>query len=105
MTPYVIGVGVVLTAEGAIVALCVERLGQRKLLRWASTPSTAHAAALEGVERALALQTATEAPREILLRQQSVVSQLRSPAVRWSSERAPEGEHPVVTAACRHAQA
>lgn len=105
MIAYSIGIGVVLTAEGSIVALCVERLGQRKLLRWSSTATTAHAAAVEGVERALALQTATEAPREILLRQQSVVSQLRSPVVRWSSDRAPEGEHPVVTAACRYAQA
>lgn len=85
------------------VALCIERDGARYLMRWRHSSTHAHGAALEAVERARALHPAHDEPRTIYLRQRSVVDQLRAPDVVWSSARAPDGEHPAVDVAFRHA--
>ena len=97
--PYTIGVGVfALTPHVHLVTLCVTRETHQKLLGpWRVATNNAHDAALVAVERADRLQLRDE--RVILMRQQSAVRALGRPDVRWSSDRAPEGEHWSVTRA------
>lgn len=97
--PYTIGVGAyALTPRVHLVALCVTRETHQKLIGpWRVETNNAHDAALVAVARADRLQLRDE--RTILMRQQSAVRVLARPDVRWSSDRAPEGEHWSVTRA------
>lgn len=106
MTPYNIGVGVHVfgPVDGSVVSLCVHRRGREHVIRWRTAAPHAHAAAMEGVARARALRFRADEPRVIRLRQRSVVEALREDDVVWSSDRAPDGEHPTVTIACETAQ-
>jgi hypothetical protein len=96
---YTIGIAVC----DDVVAICVERNGERRLLRWRHSSTHAHGAAMEAVRRARALRTAHDEPRVIHLRQRSVVDHLREPDLVWSSARAPAGEHPAVEIAFEYA--
>ena len=90
---YAIGVGVfALTPHVHMVALCVTRETHQKVIGpWRVRTDNAHDAAILAVERADRLKLRDE--RVILLRKLSVVRVLGRDDVRWSSDRAPEGEH------------
>lgn len=108
---YEIGVGVV----GQRVALAMRREGRVRFIAWETAATHAHAAALEGVFRACSEPLAHNEARRVFLRQRSVVQAcgnddgiaailMESRAtVEWSSVKAPNGEHEMVTMAVTRA--
>ena len=108
LAPYEIGLAVV----GQRVVLLFRREGRQRVVTLETSAPHAHAAAVEGVRRALAEPLRHPAPRVIYLRQKSVVvgqdfTPVEIAAVPggarlvWSSAKSPDGEDALVAqAAC-----
>ena len=96
---YAIGIAAFCAADHTEIAVVIQRDGRSTSRLWRSAHLDAHNAVAEAVARVQAMRFASDAPRTIYVRQQSVVTMLRDPLVQWSSARAPDGEHPALRAA------
>lgn len=107
LAPYEIGLAVV----GQRVVLLFRREGRQRVVTLETSAPHAHAAAVEGVRRALSEPLRHPAPRVIYLRQKSVLGAEFTPIelaavpggarLVWSSAKSPDGEDALVAqAAC-----